>query len=192
MASYLPRGEAARTLMNHVTDELLVCGLGSPVSEVSAARDRDLNFYLIGAMGSATAMGLGLALAQPDRSVIVVTGDGELMMNVGILATIGIKQPRNLSVLVFDNERFGETGQQVSHTAHGIDIAGIAAACRFAETMVVRQSHELDAALARTRAMAGPLLAAIKVDPDRVPMNIPIKDGVLVKGRFRKALLGTY
>lgn len=192
MTNHLQRAEVARTLMEQVGDELIVCGLGSPVSDVSSARDRDLNFYLVGAMGSATPTGLGLALAQPDRAVVVVTGDAELMMNIGILATIGIKQPRNLSILVFDNERFGETGQQVSHTAYGIDIAGIAAACRFPHAMLVRQSHELGKALALTHAMTGPHLAVIKVDPERVPISIPIKDGVLCKGRFRKALLGTY
>jgi len=192
MANYLPRAEAARMLMDQVGDQLIVCGLGSPVSDVSSVKDRDLNFYLVGAMGSAAPTGLGLALAQPDRAVVVVTGDGELMMNVGILATIGIKQPRNLSILVFDNERFGETGQQVSHTAHGIDIAAIAAACRFPQTALVRQSHELGKALALTHAMNGPYLAVIKVDHERVLMSIPIKDGVLCKGRFRKALLGTY
>jgi thiamine pyrophosphate-dependent acetolactate synthase large subunit-like protein len=192
MANYLSRAEAARTLMDQVGDELIVCGLGSPVSDVSSMRERDLNFYLVGAMGSATPTGLGLALAQPDRMVVVVTGDAELMMNVGILATIGIKQPRNLTILVFDNERFGETGQQVSHTAYGIDIAGIAAACRIPHTMLVRQSDELAKALALTHAMSGPYLVVIKVDPERVPISIPIKDGVLGKGRFRKALLGTY
>jgi thiamine pyrophosphate-dependent acetolactate synthase large subunit-like protein len=192
MANHLQRAEVARTLMEQVGDELIVCGLGSPVSDVSSARDRDLSFYLVGAMGSATPTGLGLALAQPDRAVVVVTGDAELMMNIGILATIGIKQPRNLSILVFDNERFGETGQQVSHTAYGIDIAGIAVACRFPHAMLVRQSHELGKALSLTHAMTGPHLAVIKVDPERVPISIPIKDGVLCKGRFRKALLGTY
>ena len=192
MANHLQRAEVARTLMEQVGDELIVCGLGSPVSDVSSARDRDLNFYLVGAMGSATPTGLGLALAQPDRAVVVVTGDAELMMNIGILATIGIKQPRNLSILVFDNERFGETGQQVSHTAYGIDIAGIAVACRFPHAMLVRQSHELGKALVLTHAMTGPHLAVIKVDPERVPISIPIKDGVLCKGRFRKALLGAY
>jgi thiamine pyrophosphate-dependent acetolactate synthase large subunit-like protein len=114
------------------------------------------------------------------------------MMNVGILATIGVKQPRNLSVLVFDNERFGETGQQISHTAYGIDIASVAAACRFAHTVVVRRPAELNPALARTHVVSGPYLAVIKVDPERVPISIPIKDGVITKGRFRKALLGTY
>ena len=129
--------------MDQVGDELIVCGLGSPVSDVSSAKDRDLNFYLVGAMGSAAPIGLGLALAQPDRAVVVVTGDAELMMNIGILATIGIKQPRKLSILVFDNERFGETGQQLSHTAYGIDIAALAAACRFAHAASCADPQEL-------------------------------------------------
>jgi thiamine pyrophosphate-dependent acetolactate synthase large subunit-like protein len=137
-------------------------------------------------------MGLGLALAQPERSVVVVTGDAELMMNLGILATIGVKQPRNLSILVFDNERFGETGQQVSHTAYGIDISGVATACRFAATALVRRQEELASALARTHTHEGPYLAVIKVDPERVPILIPIKDGVVTKARFRQALLGRY
>src|SRR5215813_9531619 len=165
MANYLPRAEAARMLMDQVGDELIVCGLGSPVSDVSSVKDRDLNFYLVGAMGSAAPIGLGLALAQPDRAVVVVTGDAELMMNLGVLATIGVKQPRNLSILVFDNERFGETGQQVSHTAYGIDIAGVATACRFAATATVRHQEELAPVLARTHTREGPYVAVIKVDP---------------------------
>jgi thiamine pyrophosphate-dependent acetolactate synthase large subunit-like protein len=192
MANYLSRRDAARELMAQVGDQLIICGLGSPVSDVSREKERDLNFYLVGAMGSAVPLGLGLALAQPERSVVVVTGDAELMMNLGILATIGVKQPRNLSILVFDNERFGETGQQVSHTAYGIDITGVATACRFAATVVVRQPEDLAPALARTHAHEGPYLAVVKVDPERVPILIPIKDGVVIKARFREALLGRY
>jgi thiamine pyrophosphate-dependent acetolactate synthase large subunit-like protein len=188
MANYLSRREAARELMAQVGDQLIICGLGSPVSDVAREKERDLNFYLVGAMGSAVPMGLGLALAQPERS----TGDAELMMNLGILATIGVKQPRNLSILVFDNERFGETGQQVSHTAYGIDIAAVATACRFAATNLVRRQEELTPALTRTHAHEGPYLAVIKVDPERVPILIPIKDGAVVKARFRQALLGRY
>ncbi len=190
MATYLSRRQAARELMAQVGDQLIICGLGSPVSDVSREGDRDLNFYLVGAMGSAVPMGLGLALAQPERNVVVVTGDAELMMNLGILATIGVKRPRNLSSLVFDNERFGETGQQVSHTAYGIDIAGVA--CRFPAAVLVRRNEDLGPALARTHAQEGPYLAVIKVDPERVPILIPIKDGVVGKARFRQALLGHY
>jgi thiamine pyrophosphate-dependent acetolactate synthase large subunit-like protein len=192
MATYLSRRVAARELMAQVSDQLIICGLGSPVSDVAREKERDLNFYLVGAMGSAVPMGLGLALAQPERGVVVVTGDAELMMNLGILATIGVKQPRNLSILVFDNERFGETGQQVSHTAYGIDIAGVATACRFAATAIIQRQEELAPALARTHAHEGPYLAVIKVDPERVPILIPIKDGAVVKARFRQALLGRY
>ena len=129
-----------------------MCGLGSPVSEISRANDRDLNFYLVGAMGSAAAVRLGLALAQPDRTVIVITGDGELMMNVGILATIGVIKPRNLSIIVMDNERFGETGQQMSHTAFGVDIAGDRARerlCRSADRPRTAHAAERRAAHAR-------------------------------------------
>ena len=192
MANYLPRAEAARMLMDQVGDQLIVCGLGSPVSDVSSVKDRDLNFYLVGAMGSAAPTGLGLALAQPDRAVVVVTGDGELMMNVGILATIGIKQPRNLSILVFDNERFGETASRSATPRTGSTSPPLRRPAVSPQTALVRQSHELGNALGLTHAMNGPFLAVIKVDHERVPMSIPIKDGVLCKGRFRKALLGTY
>ena len=192
MASYLSRRDAARELMAQVGDQLIICGLGSPVSDVAREKERDRNFYLVGAMGSAVPLGLGLALAQPERSVVVVTGDAELMMNLGILATIGVKQPRNLAILVFDNERFGETGQQVSHTAYGIDLAGVAIACRFPAAAVIRRQEELAPALARTHTHEGPYLAQVKVDPERVPILIPIKDGVVTKARFRQALLGRY
>ena len=190
MADALPRAEVAQALLAGIGDELIVCGLGSPVSEVSRTNHRDLNFYLGGAMGSATPIGLGLALARPDRTVLVITGDGELMMNIGVLATIGVMKPKNLSVVVMDNERFGETGQQMSHTAFGIDIPGIALASGFADAVTVREQRMLPAVVQRMRAGAGPYLASIKVAAGSVPINIPQKDGVLVKGRFRRALLG--
>src|SRR5262245_1120629 len=107
MSEALKRREVVAALLAGIENELIVCGLGSPVSDVMATRDRPLNFYVMGAMGLATSVGLGLALAQPDRAVIVITGDAELMMNSGALATIAVKQPRNLSIVVLDNERFG-------------------------------------------------------------------------------------
>jgi thiamine pyrophosphate-dependent acetolactate synthase large subunit-like protein len=188
--SYLVRAEAAQTLLSGIQDELVICGLGSPVSEVSRVNHRDLNFYLSGAMGSAATVGLGLALARPDKTVLVVTGDGELMMNVGSLATIGVMKPKNLAIIVMDNERFGETGQQLSHTGLGIDIAGIALASGFPEAVTVREQRMLPAVVQRMRAGAGPYLAVIKVQAGQVPMSIPQKDGVINKGRFRRALLG--
>lgn len=188
----MQRSDAIGTVMAAVTERhLVVCGLGSPVSDVAGTRDRDLNFYLLGAMGMAAGVGLGLALAQAERPVLVVTGDAEIMMNVGTLATIGVRAPRNLTILVFDNERFGETGDQRSHTAHGVDIAAIATASGVpGET--IRDRHGVARLAGTLSEMAGPRLAVLKVASGRVPIVMPPKSGVDLKSRFRRALLGTY
>ena len=107
-------------------DALVVSGLGSTTYDVFAAGDRDRNFYLWGAMGGATSIGLGLALAQPDKPVVVITGDGEQLMGIGSLATIAAKQPPNLTIVVLDNGHYGETGMQPSHTSLGTDLVAVA------------------------------------------------------------------
>src|SRR5262249_7329506 len=100
----LERRAAMATLLANRGDDLFVIpGLGSTSWDAVAAGDDDRNFYLWGAMGGAAMIGLGLALAQPERRVAVITGDGEMLMGLGSLATIGIQQPRNLAVIVFDN-----------------------------------------------------------------------------------------
>ena len=118
-------------------DMLVVSGLGSPTYDVHAAGDHDGNYYLWGAMGGAALIGLGLAQAQPDKHVVVVTGDGEQLMAFGGLATIAVAKPRNLDIVVIDNHHFGETGMQTSHTGRGVDFATIAATCGFAATRTV-------------------------------------------------------
>ena len=192
MAQGLSRRAVVAALLERIDNGLIVTGLGSPVSDVVATRDRPLNFYLLGAMGLATSVGLGLALVQPERAVVVMTGDAELMMNSGALATIGVKAPRNLAVIVLDNERFGETGEQVSHTAAGIDIAGIARASGFSEAETIRDMDRLAAVRQRLTAQAGPYLAVIKIKAERSPVAMPPKSGVVLKSRFREALLGQY
>ena len=187
----LDREWVAKQLVAESGDFLVVTGIGNTSSNVARAGDRDLNFYVMGAMGSAAGVGLGLALAQPTRPVIVVTGDAELMMNVGILATIGVQQPKNLSIVILDNEQFGETGQQTSHTAHGIDIAAMALACRFAGAVTVREKAQVAAVAVRTRQMNGPFLAVAKIRPGRSPSCIITKSGEEQKIRFRRAVLGT-
>ena len=127
----LDRRFAVARLMEHCADVMVIAGLGSPGYDLFAAGDRDLNFYLWGAMGGAAAMGLGLALAQPKRPVLVLTGDGEQLMGLGSLATIGVQKPNNLAIVVLDNGRYGETGMQRSHTALGVSLTGVAAACGF-------------------------------------------------------------
>ena len=177
-------------LMRGVPDALVVTGLGSPAYDVFAAGDRDANFYLWGAMGGATPMGLGLALAQPRKSVVVITGDGEMLMGLGALATIAVQKPRNLSIVVLDNERYGETGMQETHTAHGVDLAGMAKAAGIVQTLTVHTPAQVSRLKERIHAGEGALFAQVKVDPERLPLVLPPRDGSLLKHRFRAALLG--
>jgi thiamine pyrophosphate-dependent acetolactate synthase large subunit-like protein len=184
----LRRREAAKALLADPGDLLVVAGLGSSAWDVTAAGDRALNFPLWGAMGGATMIGLGLALAQPERRVLVITGDGELLMGLGSLATIGVQRPPNLAIVVFDNERYGETGMQATHTAHGVDLAAIALACGFSATGTLRDWSEVEAVLPAIRAAAGPLLYVAKVRAEPLPFALPPRDGAYLKDRFRQAL----
>jgi len=120
----LDRREAVAEILKRRGDALVVAGLGAPCWDTAAAGEHPLNFYTWGGMGGAAMIGLGLALAQPRRRVLVITGDGEMLMGLGALATIGVQQPRNLAVIVMDNEHYGETGMQQTHTRLGVDLAG--------------------------------------------------------------------
>jgi thiamine pyrophosphate-dependent acetolactate synthase large subunit-like protein len=169
---------------------LVVPGLGGTTWDVAAAGDSELDFYLWGGMGSAAMIGLGLALAQSERPVLVVTGDGEQLMGLGALATIGVEGPANLSVVVIDNEHYGETGMQPTHTGRGVDLAAIAAGAGFAETATITDLAGVDALWPRLHAGEGPLFATVKVDMTPAPMVLPSRDGPWIKHRFRRALLG--
>lgn len=186
----LPRRDAVARILANRGDILLVTGLGSPTYDCAAAGDHPLNFYLWGAMGSAATVGLGLALAQPQRRVLVITGDGEMLMGLGALATIGAKKPDNLAIAVIDNERYGETGMQRTHTSAGVDLAGIARTAGFRQTATVRQMAELDGAIPMLHAAIGPVLVVLKVSTARDPLVLPTWDGPFLKTRFRQALLG--
>jgi thiamine pyrophosphate-dependent acetolactate synthase large subunit-like protein len=185
----LRRSAIARILADR-GDTLVVTGLGSPTYDCAAVGDHPLNFYLWGAMGSAVTVGLGLALAQPKRRVLVVTGDGEMLMGLGALATAAAKRPDNLAIVVLDNERYGETGMQPTHTSAGIDLADIALACGFRQTATVRQVSELDNTVPMLHAAKGPVLVVLKVCSARDPLVLPPWDGPLLRSRFREALLG--
>jgi thiamine pyrophosphate-dependent acetolactate synthase large subunit-like protein len=189
----IDRTRAIARILEQRQDQLIVTGLGEPCTDVGRLEDRALNFYIGGAMGMAASVGLGLAIAQPKRAVVVVTGDAELMMNIGALATIGVQRPRNLSIIVMDNEEFGETGRQRSHTGLGVDIAAIAKACGIADAITVREESGLDGIAARTSAMTGPYIAVIKIKPGKAvgaPFNKGLRSGETVKATFRQALLG--
>src|SRR5215475_2783371 len=135
--SSLDRRDVVARLLARRDGLLVITGLGSPTYDAHAAGDHDGNFYLWGAMGSAALIGLGLAQAQPSRNVVVITGDGEQLMGLGGLATIAISNPDNLVIIVIDNDHFGETGMQPSHTGHGLDLASVAQSCGFAQACTV-------------------------------------------------------
>jgi thiamine pyrophosphate-dependent acetolactate synthase large subunit-like protein len=187
-AEPLDRRAVVRALLEGREQLVVVTGLGSPSYDTMAAGDHELNYYLWGAMGSAATVGLGLAIAQPKRPVLVITGDGEALMGLGALATIGVQRPANLTIAVLDNERYGETGMQDSHTAAGVRIDAVAAACGFAWTSEVSDSAGLEVARRRLTAFEGPGLAAFKVAPTDLPRALPPIDAVYLKHRLRLAL----
>ena len=171
-------------------DALIVTGLGSSCYDVGAAGDHPNTFYLWGGMGAAAMVGLGLALAQPKRQVIVITGDGEMLMGLGALATIGTQGPRNLAIVVIDNELYSETGMQPTHTSRGVDMAGIAKAAQFARSGTIYTEAQMKSWVPKLYSPAGPAFVAIKVNHTRYPMAIRLRDGAHIKNRFREALLG--
>jgi thiamine pyrophosphate-dependent acetolactate synthase large subunit-like protein len=184
----LDRRAAMRTLLENRDDLLLVTGLGSTTWDAAAAGDDDRNFYLWGAMGAAAMVGLGLAIARPDSRVLVVTGDGEMLMGLGSLATIGVQRPPNLAVAVFDNGHYGETGMQASHTAEGVELVAIARACGFKETFDITDELGLRDFAAQVNKAATMLFASIAIRADEPPRVLPPRDGVLLKTRFRRAI----
>jgi thiamine pyrophosphate-dependent acetolactate synthase large subunit-like protein len=191
--SALDRREVVARLLAKRDDLLVVTGLGSPTYDVHAAGDHDGNYYLWGAMGAAALVGLGLAQAQPDRTVVVITGDGEQLMGLGGLATIAVSNPQNLVVVVVDNNHFGETGMQVSHTGRGLDLAAVAQSCGFKEARAVRDMKGVDEiARALHVPASGARFFVVKVKPENPPRSLPARDAVHVKNRFRAHLgLGT-
>jgi thiamine pyrophosphate-dependent acetolactate synthase large subunit-like protein len=187
----LDRREVVKALLRERGEMLVIAGLGAPSWDAAAAGDVPLNFPLWGGMGGAVAIGLGLAIAQPKRPVLVLTGDGELLMGLGSLATVGVYKPANLSVVVLDNERYGETGMQNSHTAAGgVNLAAVAVACGMERSSLVTRMDQVGALCKDLHSMQGPWLAQIKVATDKLPLVMPPRDGTHLKNRFREALLG--
>lgn len=182
----LDRRKAVAELLADRGDLLMVAGLGSPGYDAAAAGDSDANFYLWGAMGGAAMVGLGLALARPERPVLVLTGDGEMLMGIGSLATIAALAPANLSIAVLDNGRYGETGSQHSHTALGTDLAAVARGCGWKDCRTISDMAGVTALRGAIRQ--GPVFAAIRIDPAEVPRVLPPRDGTLLVHRFRAAL----
>jgi thiamine pyrophosphate-dependent acetolactate synthase large subunit-like protein len=185
----LERRKAIATLMaNRPKDLFVVPGLGSTTYDLASLGEKDSDFYLWGAMGGAAMIGLGLALAQPKLKVAVITGDGEMLMGMGSLATIGVQRPANLAIIVFDNQRYGETGMQASHTDKGVDLVAVARACGIARTFEVQDEAGLKALAGELAALNDTLFARVRIAADEPQRVLPSKDGVELKLRFRRAV----
>jgi thiamine pyrophosphate-dependent acetolactate synthase large subunit-like protein len=184
----LDRRAAMRRLLDGRGGLLLVTGLGSTTYDAAAAGDDDRNFYLWGAMGAAAIVGLGLAIARPDQRVLVVTGDGDMLMGLGSLATIGVERPPNLAIVVFDNGRYAETGMQASHTAGGVSLPEIARACGIDRVYDIADETALGEFATRLHNLDGILFARVAIHADEQMRVLPPRDGVFLKNRFRRAV----
>jgi thiamine pyrophosphate-dependent acetolactate synthase large subunit-like protein len=188
MHGTLDRRAVVAALMQDRGDLLVVTGLGSPSYDLFAAGDHPGNFYLWGAMGACAPTAFGLAVAQPKRPVLALTGDGEMLMGVGALATIAQRRPANLSIVVLDNGHYGETGMQASHTGKGVALDEIASACGFETSLVITDMAGVTALRPKLHAKSGSLFAIIRIAADNPPRALPPRDTVMVKNRFRAAL----
>ena len=188
--SNLDRRLAVKSILAERGDALLVTGLGSSSYDAGAV-DHPNTYYMWGGMGGAAMIGVGLALAQPKRRVLVITGDGEMLMGLGSLATIGAEKIHNLAIVVIDNELYSETGMQPTHTSRGVDLAGVAKAAGFVTTGTVSTLPELKTWIPALYNTPGPVFLDIKVNANRYPLSIRLRDGAHIKNRFREALLGS-
>lgn len=186
----LDRREVMKSILSAREDTLIVTGLGSATYDAGTA-DHPNTFYLWGGMGAAAMTGLGLALAQPERRVVVITGDGEMLMAFGAFATIGAQKPKNMALVVLNNGHYSETGMQPTHASRGVDLAAVAGACGFTGATTVDTEDDLTAAVPQLFGAAeGPLFFDIKITTQRYPLSIRMRDGAHIKNRFRENLLG--
>lgn len=184
----MDRNKAVPALIGNPDDFLIVAGLAGPAKDIGNLTDKA--FLFGGAMGGAVMAGLGLALAQPDKKVLCVTGDGDLLMSLGSLATVGVMKPANFSLVCVDNALYQETGGQTSHTGLGVDLAQIAAGAGFAQTRDVAEESEIEEASALLRQSNGATFVLLRVDATPSPKGIRNLHATETKTQFREMLLG--
>src|ERR1700681_1564553 len=188
-ANLLERRSVVASLLAERKETIVVGGLGASTYDIAAAGDHDRNFYLWGAMGGAVMIGLGVALAQPKLPVVVITGDGEMLMGIGSLATVGLQKPGNLTIIVLDNEVYGETGGQASHTASTADLVGVAKACGIPEARTLSTMAEIEAFTAQMQDISsGPRFASIKIDSANLERVLSSRYATFIVNRMRGAL----
>jgi thiamine pyrophosphate-dependent acetolactate synthase large subunit-like protein len=188
-ANLLDRRSVVASLLAERKGAIAVGGLGASTYDIAAAGDHDRNFYLWGAMGGAVMIGLGIALAQPKLPVVVITGDGEMLMGMGSLATVGLQKPKNLTIIVLDNEVYGETGGQASHTAGNVDLVGVARSCGIEDSRAMATMAEIESFAQDLHDIgAGPRFASVKIDSANLERVLSSRDGTYTVNRLRGSL----
>ena len=184
----LNRAELTKRLVAKLThDEAVVAGIGNTNFDLYAAGHRAQNFYMLGTMGLACPIALGVALAQPERGVIALEGDGSILMALGSLATIGMVKPRNLTIVIMDNGLYQITGKQVAATASTADIVAIARGAGIANSHWVRDEAHFEELMSRRFEAGGPVLLAAKID-DKPGTGQTPRDPALIRHRFMRGL----
>ncbi len=187
----MDRREAVPALIGEHEDFLIVSGLAGTSRDMASLTGDAANlFTMAGAMGAASAMGLGLALAQPEKRVLVITGDGELLMNVGTLATIAVLNPSNLSIVCVDNGHYGETGYQKSHTSRGVDLERIAIGAGFKMTCTIEREDQLADGGRMLRETNSASFVLLRVSIKEPPAVKRLMEPAAARVRFRTGLLG--
>ena len=167
--------------------EAVIAGIGNANFDLFAAGHRPQNFYMLGSMGLTCPIALGVAVAQPERGVIALEGDGSILMSLGCLATIATVKPRNLTIVIWDNGIYQITGKQATATKCVTDIVAVARGAGIANSLWVRDEKHFDEIMDRRFETGGPLLLAVKID-DQPGIGKTIRDPALIRNRFMKGL----
>jgi thiamine pyrophosphate-dependent acetolactate synthase large subunit-like protein len=185
----LDRRKVVATLLQDRGNLVVVSGLGSPTYDVGAVGDHDLNFHLWGAMGGAAMIGLGVAIAKPEIPVLVVTGDGEMLMGLGSLSTIALQNPPNLTIVVLDNGLFGETGGQETHTARVTNLMKVAEGCGVPSVFHIDSMPDVITLAGKVHDQkSGLTVAVIKIGQELPPRVMTSRSGAVRVDRTRRAL----
>ena len=183
----LNRLQATRYIVQQLTDEPVIASLGNPKFDLFTAQDRPQNFYMWNSMGMASSMGLGLAMARPQQKVIILDGDGALLMNLNSLPTAAARAPRNLIHVIWDNRQFELTGGQPTHTAFGTDLAKLAQGAGFAQVETVETQEAFAGVFSRALREPGPWIIVAIIDAERATGRPP-KSPTYIKHRFMESL----
>ena len=187
----LDRITAVPDVVGNADDFLIIGGLAGTAKDMASLTKDGANYYgLAGAMGAAVSIGLGLALARPDRKVLVATGDGELLMNIGALATVSVLNPPNLRILCVDNGHYGETGYQKSHTCLGVDLEQMAIGAGIKSTCSIEKEADLAKGAKMLRESNGSCFVLLRVKPTDGPKVKRLMDPDASRVRFLLGSLG--